>query len=183
MKGKSVIVIIAAIAILLPYAGCYALYKWYNAKVEAIDNAAMIVVNKADMTLTMYDYEGDTIHSYPMACGLNYGNKLMKGDMRTPEGVFRVCDIQNASEWKHDFGDGNGEIRGAYGSHFIRLAVPDHKGIGIHGTHLPNSIGYRATEGCIRLNNNDLLDLVKDVYVGMVVVITNDTITNTKPIK
>lgn len=65
-----------------------------------------------------------------------------------------------------------GEIRGAYGSHFIRLKTPGHRGIGIHGTHDPASIGTRATEGCIRLNNGDLLELVKKyVYVGMPVVI------------
>lgn len=70
------------------------------------------------------------------------------------------------------FGDGKGEIRGAYGSHFIRLKTPGHCGIGIHGTHDPASIGTRATEGCVRLNNSDLLELVKKyVYVGMPVVI------------
>jgi hypothetical protein len=31
-----------------------------------------------------------------------------------------------------------------------------HQGIGIHGTHDDNSIRTRATEGCIRLKNEDL---------------------------
>lgn len=92
--------------------------------------------------------------------------------MKTPEGLFSVQQIQDASAWTHDFGDGKGEIRGAYGSHFIRLKTPGHRGIGIHGTHDPASIGTRATEGCVRLNNSDLLELVKKyVYVGMPVVI------------
>lgn len=52
------------------------------------------------------------------------------------------------------------------------MKTPGHRGIGIHGTHDPASIGTRATEGCVRLNNSDLLELVKKyVYVGMPVVI------------
>ncbi len=174
MKAKGLAVVLACIAILLPYFGLAFFYHWYTGKVEATENAAAIVVNKAEMTLTMYDYEGNVKHSYPMACGLNKGNKTAKGDMRTPEGVFRVSGIQDARNWEHDFGDGQGVIKGAYGPYFIRLAVPNHNGIGIHGTHNPASIGSRATEGCIRLNNENLLSLVKDTYVGMVVIITND---------
>ena len=64
-----------------------------------------------------------------------------------------------------------GEIAGAYGPHFIRLEVPGHKGIGIHGTHKPESIGTRDTEGCVRLNNNDIEELINYVSIGMVVVI------------
>lgn len=95
-----------------------------------------------------------------------------QGEAGWPEGLFSVQQIQDASAWTHDFGDGKGEIRGAYGSHFIRLKTPGHRGIGIHGTHDPASIGTRATEGCVRLNNSDLLELVKKyVYVGMPVVI------------
>lgn len=110
------------------------------------------------------------------ACGpsipLPADDKEKPGDMKTPEGLFSVQQIQDASAWTHDFGDGKGEIRGAYGSHFIRLKTPGHCGIGIHGTHDPASIGTRATEGCVRLNNSDLLELVKKyVYVGMPVVI------------
>lgn len=92
--------------------------------------------------------------------------------MRTPEGIFLVSDIQRASNWTHDFGDGKGEIKGAYGDYFIRLAVPGHKGIGIHGTHLPESIGTRDSEGCIRLENEDLNELVKLIHPPMTVVIT-----------
>ena len=49
--------------------------------------------------------------------------------------------------------------------------TPGHKGIGIHGTHKPESIGTRDTEGCIRLHNDDLRQLVGHVRVGMTVVI------------
>ena len=58
-------------------------------------------------------------------------------------------------------------IAGAYGPYFIRLLTPPHRGIGIHGTHAPESIGTRATEGCIRMNNDDLRELRPYVEPGM----------------
>ena len=132
---------------------------------------SFIVISKQDMKLRRYDLKGNVLEEYSIACGRNYGNKKKRGDNRTPEGVFTVQQIQNASTWTHDFGDGKGEIKGAYGSHFIRLKT-GFQGIGIHGTHAPESIGTRATEGCIRLKNEDLLKLIKNIKVDMVVIIT-----------
>lgn len=176
MKFKLITAVIIIIAFISPYLGLGMLYRWYHSKLDAIDNAAIMVVDKKSMILSMYDYQGNIVHQFPIACGKAYGDKTEQGDMKTPEGVFRVSQIQDATTWEHDFGDGKGEIKGAYGAHFIRLDVPGHNGIGIHGTHDPKSIGSRATEGCIRINNNHLEELVKDVHNGMVVVITNDTI-------
>ena len=133
---------------------------------------SLIVISKEDMTLRLIDGQGGDILKFPIACGKNYGNKRKSGDMKTPEGVFSISEIVDASCWTHDFGDGKGEIAGAYGPFFIRLETPGHKGIGIHGTHKPESIGTRDTEGCIRLHNEDLCHLVEYVRVGMTVVIT-----------
>lgn len=133
--------------------------------------AKLIVISKEAMTLTVYGQNVNKIAEYGVAVGKNYGNKQKVGDMKTPEGKFEIQQIQDASTWTHDFKDGKGEIKGAYGSHFIRLLTPPHRGIGIHGTHDPASIGTRATEGCIRLRNEDLLELVGMVWVGMPVMI------------
>lgn len=143
-----------------------------QAQPASTSGAALVAISKQSMTLAVYDSRSRLLAVYPIACGRALGNKEKPGDMKTPEGLFSVQQIQDANAWTHDFGDGKGEIKGAYGSHFIRLKTPGHRGIGIHGTHDPSSIGTRATEGCIRLNNRDLLDLVKYVYVGMPVVIT-----------
>lgn len=139
-------------------------FQWENAKI--------LLISKQEKMLRLIDYKGKELFSAPVAIGLNEGNKVKQGDMRTPEGVFQVADIQKASEWEHDFGDGKGKIKGAYGDYFIRLDVPGHSGIGIHGTHLPESIGSRASEGCIRLKNEDLSELVKMIYPPLTVVIT-----------
>ncbi|MDR1551921.1 MAG: L,D-transpeptidase [Prevotellaceae bacterium] len=132
---------------------------------------SFIIISKQDMKLRRYDFAGNVVEEYPVACGRNYGNKKKRGDNKTPEGVFTVQQIQNASAWTHDFGDGKGQIKNAYGQYFIRLKT-GFQGIGIHGTHAPESIGTRATEGCIRLRNEDLLKLVKNIKLSMVVIIT-----------
>ena len=44
--------------------------------------------------------------------------------------------------------------------------------IGIHGTHLSETVGTRASEGCIRMNNDDLKQLVSLIYPPVTVVIT-----------
>ncbi|MBR5133589.1 MAG: L,D-transpeptidase family protein [Alistipes sp.] len=135
------------------------------------EDAHHIVISKESMTLNLFDSQGGLIYSFPIAVGKNYGNKKESGDFKTPEGEFTVQQIQDASTWGHDFKDGKGRIEGAYGNWFIRLKTPPHTGIGIHGTHDPNSIGTRATEGCIRLNNADLDKLKPLVKLGMKVTI------------
>ena len=171
-KQKNRTYYILALLILLPYVGMIGLRGWYKHKLNDINNTSFIVISKEDMMLRLIDYKGREIQKYPIACGKNYGNKETKGDLKTPEGLFHVTEIEKASSWVHDFGDGKGEIPGAYGPFFIRLEVPGQKGIGIHGTHKPESIGTRDTEGCIRLNNEDLLKLVKQTHIGMAVLIT-----------
>jgi len=171
-KQKNLTYYILALLIFLPYVGMIGLRGWYKHKLNDINNTSFIVISKEDMMLHLIDYKGREIQKYPIACGKNYGNKETKGDLKTPEGLFHVTEIEKASSWVHDSGDGKGEIPGAYGPFFIRLEVPGQKGIGIHGTHKPESIGTRDTEGCIRLNNEDLLKLVKQTHIGMAVFIT-----------
>lgn len=140
-------------------------------EVQNDELGTFILIDKQEMRLSLYDNKGNIVSSYPIACGKNFGNKSKRGDMKTPEGVFHICDIQNASSWEHDFKDGKGKIKGAYGPWFLRLEVPGHNGIGIHGTHKPESIGTRDTEGCIRLNNKDIETLKSKVKIGMPVIV------------
>jgi len=161
--------------LLLPYLGLFFIWQYHESEIAKIANASFIIISKKEMTLSVCDYKGKMLDEYPIACGKNLGDKQIKGDMRTPEGIFTICDIQDAAHWTHDFGDGNGKIKGAYGAFFIRLLTPGHQGIGIHGTHDEESIGTRASEGCIRLQNENLLKLLKFIHVGTVVVITPST--------
>lgn len=138
-----------------------------------------IVISKKDLNLRVYGKQGnDTVllAEYPACLSKNKGDKQRRGDMKTPESPagkpFQITAIQDASTWKHDFKDGRGSIK-AYGHWFLRLLTPGHSGIGIHGsTNNESSVPGRASEGCIRLRDADIITLKqKYAYVGMPVYI------------
>jgi len=101
-----------------------------------------------------------------------------KEEQKQPEAVKPAYTILiDKSDYKlyvlkdnDDFGDGKGEIKGAYGPNFISL-VTGWDGIGIHGTHAPESIGTMVSEGCVRMRNGELLELLPYVEVGTKVTI------------
>lgn len=138
------------------------------------EHAPLLVVSKQNLTLSLIGNDGAVLKTYPIACAINKGNKLRKGDHKTPEGRFKVNQILDGTYMTHDFGDGKGPIRGAYGPWFFRLNVPGFTQIGIHGTHLPETIGTRSTEGCIRMRNEDILELKEIITIGMTVIILPD---------
>ena len=133
-----------------------------------------IVVSKSDFTLTVLSEKGDTLYTCLIAYGKAPGNKTRLGDCRTPEGTFKVSMIYDATSWQHDFGDGKGLIKGAYGPYFIKLDVPGFKSLGIHGTIFPESMGTMATEGCVRCTNEDITNFVRYVSIGSEVTILPD---------
>ena len=139
-------------------------------------DADFILIKKSEFKLYAVDAKGNIVAEYGCALGLKPGQKEKSGDMKTPDGVFPIDEILDASYWTHDFNDGKGEISGAYGPWFISLDTTElsggrWSGIGIHGTHAPESIGTRASEGCIRLNNADIIKLKQFARVGMKVII------------
>lgn len=124
-----------------------------------------ILIDKSDYKLYLLD-GGTILKEYDVAVGKNYGDKEKPGDMRTPIGHFIVDEIIDSSFWTHDFKDGKGEIEGAYGPWFFSLETP-WDGIGVHGTHDPNSIRTNVSEGCVRMHNSDLIELKEKVFVGL----------------
>ena len=134
-----------------------------------------LLIKKGEFTLYLLDH-GEPVAKWPVALGKNPGQKQVSGDMKTPEGTFPVDEIIDASSWSHDFHNGKGVIQHAYGPWFISLDTRNLSkgkwdGIGIHGTHDPASIGTRASEGCIRLENGNLQKLKPYVKVGMKVTV------------
>ncbi len=131
----------------------------------------IIVISKREFRLYVYECDADTalVASFPICYAINPEAKTRSGDNRTPESSmekpFTICQIQPASDWCHDFGDGRGEVK-AYGDWFIRLDT-GFKGIGIHGsTNNEASIPGRDSEGCIRLRDNDIRTF-HDLYAAL----------------
>ena len=139
-----------------------------------VDSTPFIVIDKQAFKLTLVDEAGQPIKEYGISCAINFGPKKVRGDHKTPEGTFKINELLNAKGLSHDFKDGKGPVKDAYGPWFLRLDVPGFRDIGIHGTPFPESIGTRATEGCIRLRNEDILDLKPRIKLGTVVIILPD---------
>ena len=136
--------------------------------------ANRVLVDKPTLMLYVINEHNDPIFRAPVCVGAAKGQKQRRGDMRTPEGTFEITQVQDASHWTHDFGDGAGERADAYGPYFFRLRTPGFSGIGIHGTCFPESTGTRASEGCIRLRNDDLRRLHPLIGRGTRVTVTPD---------
>lgn len=131
-----------------------------------------IIVDKGKMKVELYDKFGRLKKSYRCACGKNYGNKRSKGDCRTPEGFFRAGSVKNSKDWHYT--DENGrrsENPGQYGPRFIRILTPGFSSTGIHGTDAPWSIGGRRSHGCVRIKNENILELAKFVAKGMPIIV------------
>lgn len=154
-------------------------------KQEVDKERCIIVISKKEYRLYVYEAGQDgkdtVLAAHFPVCYAKYPEaKTKSGDMRTPESTlaqpFHISQIQDASTWHHDFGDGRGSIP-AYGGWFLRLETPGFTGVGIHGsTNNEASVPGRDSEGCIRLRDADLI-VLHDLYVqkGQPVVIKGIT--------
>lgn len=114
----------------------------------AASDAYIIHVDVETKRLTLW--QGDAlIRTYTVATGT--------WDTPTPLGVFRIT---------HRF---SGQM-GGFGTCFLGLNVP-WGNYGIHGTNKPESIGYNASHGCIRMHVKDAEELYALVPNGTQVVI------------
>lgn len=135
-----------------------------------------IIVDKGKMKVFLYDRFGNIEKKYGMACAKNFGTKHKKGDSRTPEGFFSVEGRYNSTDWLFTDDDGvTSPKKGQFGPRFIRLLTPGTRAIGIHGTCAPWSIGGRSSHGCIRLTNDNIMELVDLVETGMPVIVSPGT--------
>ncbi len=131
-----------------------------------------IVVDKPSMFVVLYDKYGREKEAYKMACSKHFGTKHKRRDNRTPEGFFSVEGIYDSTKWLYTNDDGyTSPIKGQFGPRFIRLKTPVTTQVGIHGTCAPWSLGRRASHGCIRIHNDNILKLVEYAKPGMPVIV------------
>ena len=141
----------------------------YARKIINSGQPRFLIVDKRAMELALFDKYGHEELRYGIACARNYGTKHKKGDSRTPEGYFTVKGVYDSTDWL--FTDDNGRTskkKGQYGPRFIRITPV----IGIHGTCSPWTIGHRSSQGCIRVTNENILNLVQFVDSGMPVIVS-----------
>lgn len=145
----------------------------YTRRLLNSEYSRFIIVDKEAMAVALFDSYGREELRYGIACARNYGDKVSKGDSRTPEGFFSAQGIYDSTDWL--FTDDNGRTsqkKGQFGPRFIRISAPNTSQIGIHGTCAPGSIGRRCSHGCIRVTNQNILELVKYVTIGMPIIVS-----------
>lgn len=129
-----------------------------------------VVVDLSRKELFYYDRDGYLESVYPVAVG--------KKSTPTSLGIRQIRDIE---EYPYSSAIGTKRKKNPieYGPKLLNLGIIDEtsgKIIGadgkfIHGTNRPNSIGKNASKGCIRLNNDDIIELADKVKAGQYVLI------------
>jgi lipoprotein-anchoring transpeptidase ErfK/SrfK len=96
--------------------------------------------------LKLYD-DYHLIKIYPIAVG-----KMVTS---TPMGTYRIINKQS-------------NPGGPFGAFWMGLSKRHY---GIHGTNNPSSIGKNVSHGCIRMHNEDVLELASMISIGITVYI------------
>jgi L,D-transpeptidase ErfK/SrfK len=105
-----------------------------------------IIISKSNRTLKLLRNQ-TLIKTYPIAVG-----KMLT---QTPNGSFVIVNRQP-------------NPGGPFGVMWLSLSKA---GYGIHGTNNPSSIGQSVSHGCVRMYNQDVLELAKQVPNGTRVII------------
>ncbi|MHB9093497.1 MAG: L,D-transpeptidase family protein [Eubacteriales bacterium] len=134
-----------------------------------------IIINKKVNKLA-YIKNGVTVKILPVATGRSPG--------LTPEGSFKVV---KKLVWPYytKLKIPGGSPRNPLGARWLGLDACDTSGgtYGIHGTSNPKSIGKRASGGCIRMFNEDVIWLYNNTPLNTPVEIMNkDWVLNQKPV-
>jgi len=126
------------------------------------------VIQKRKHTLTLFR-DGVALGEFPVVIGRNGdGPKRFEGDMRTPEGVYRVTEKRPHSRWRYFIGISypNEYDVAAYARAIADGGVPVIDGefigiggaVGIHGSdhYAEQAAGFDWTLGCIALRSEDV---------------------------
>lgn len=126
-----------------------------------------IVLNLAHMRV--YYYHDGQVSTYPVGVGrsgwstpvgaTNITSKV-RNPTWTPTASIRREAARNGRTLRASYGPGPRNPLGHYAMHL------GFKGILMHGTIQPRSIGLRSSHGCIRLFNQDISELFSMVPVG-----------------
>lgn len=145
----------------------------YTEKLLNSTHDHFFIVDKAQLELVVFDRFGCEERRMGVGVSKQYGTKHKRRDNRTPEGFFTAKGVYNSEKWLYTDDDGNtSDVEGQFGPRFIRLNIPVTTQIGIHGTRAPWSIGHRCSHGCIRVTNENIMEIINYVDSGMPVIVS-----------
>ncbi|MEN6412218.1 MAG: L,D-transpeptidase family protein [Veillonellales bacterium] len=150
-KKNRLLLSVVSVVLISLMAGMIAFNKWDEMNLAAIPNQPVkaptgrisIVIKIPSRSLEIHE-DNKVYKRYRIAAG--------KSDTPSPTGEWVIV-------WK-SYRPGD-----VFGTRFLALNVP-WGGYGIHGTNQPWSIGCYASQGCIRMRNQDVEELYEWVPVG-----------------
>lgn len=114
-------------------------------------------------------YEGCPFKSYTITTGAPHKEtpvtKFVMGGKNPKPAWWPPSDVKVQGKTPVPYGDPQNPL----GEWWISLEHDLHHGIGIHGTNDPGSIGSKASNGCIRMLNEEVVEVAALAYKGMVV--------------
>lgn len=151
---------------------------WYPAPLILLDgyfSHHTLVVEKSTHMLHIFknnDGHPEYLKNYHIATGKSAGNKLTKGDFKTPEGIYHFTDFVGHDDLMKRLGE-SGKIYGI-GSFVMNYPNPMDKrkgktggGIWLHSTNDETRIEKGLdSRGCVVTANNDLRDISKYIQLN-----------------
>ena len=127
----------------------------------------VLLLDQGDHTLTLFD-NGEPTHSWIVATGT--------GDYPTPLGQYSVTEKRYLPTWVNPSPDDWGKDMpesippGPNNPLGLRALNWDAPAIRFHGTQAIDSLGTDASHGCVRMSNDDVIELYDLVEVGAVII-------------
>jgi lipoprotein-anchoring transpeptidase ErfK/SrfK len=146
---------------------CFLVFTMYTLVYSpsyAQEEGVYIIIDKSSNKLTVVLNE-TPVYEFPVATG--------KSETATPIGEFEIIrKVKNP--WYIPKNIPGGDPSNPIGTRWLGIDVPGTNGYkyGIHGTNDPNSIGSYASQGCIRMRNQDVEWLFRHIPLRTKVHIT-----------
>ena len=139
-------------------------------KVRLPKGAWSILVDKSMFRMWVM-YEGCPFKGYTITIGAPHKEtpvaKFVMGGKNPNPAWWPPPDVKVTGKTPVPYGDPQNPL----GKWWISLEHDIHHGIGIHGTNDPGSIGSKASNGCVRMLNEEVVEVAALAYKGMIVTV------------
>ncbi|HMK36876.1 MAG TPA: L,D-transpeptidase family protein [Desulfomonilaceae bacterium] len=133
-----------------------------------------LIVDKSQQRLFVWrikDGEPSLVESYRCSTGENDGDKWVRGDMRTPEGVYFFCSVIDGRTLPSKYG--YWAFTTDYPNFVDRRRGKNGDGIWLHGRDKPLA-GKPDSNGCVALENQELLKVSRFIRLQSTPIIVVD---------
>ena len=151
-----------------------------NIMVKDVPESNIVLIDKAAKKLfnvKIKDDKAEVTDEFVIMYGSSEGDKLIRGDNKTPEGVYYITTYQSGEKLIKQYGNyakiyGAGSLPLNYPNPIDKINKKTGSGIWIHGTDPKTD--KTATQGCVALKNEDFNLLIRDIGVKYPVIIAEN---------